>query len=94
MHSSADSSAFWLSLVMESSLPSHSHVNDTPLPATAAQHVKALETRFSKTFTSFWLAQGSQKAVFSFYDTYLWVAESPWGVFLGALVRILNKGCL
>lgn len=83
MHSAADSFAFWLRLVMESSLPSHSHVNDTPLPATAAQYVKALETRFSKIFTSFWLAQGSQKAVFSFYDTYLWVAESPWGALLG-----------
>lgn len=68
---------------MGSFLPSHSHVNDSPLPATAAQYVKALETRFSKISTSFWLAQGSQKAVFSFYDTYLWVAELPWGVLLG-----------
>jgi len=81
MHSAADSFAFWLRLMMESSLPSHSHVNDTPLPATAAQYVEALKIFKNIHF----LLAGSRrsKGSFGFYDTYLWVAESPWGDLLG-----------
>lgn len=55
-----------LMLVIESSLPSPSHVNNTPFPATAAQYFNVLENRFLRnSLPSGWLQKS--KAVFFFF---------------------------